>query len=116
MILIYLPRPINGHNTIMRKGQFAVLFLGSIFPKTLKMHSQVKSLLTESLYLLTLPLFAVFISNNTHRLLVVSTASCRSRAQNNGRPEWSKYVQNEELSGQTSNVAFMLNGQLFENT
>ena len=50
MILIYLPRPINGHNTIMRKGRLAVLFLVSIFPKTLKTHSQVKSLLSEPLY------------------------------------------------------------------
>ena len=82
MILIYLPRPINSHNTIMRKGRLAVLFLGSIFPKSLKMHSQVKSLLTEPLYLLTLRLFDIFISNNTHRLLAVSTTSCRSRAEN----------------------------------
>ena len=104
MILIYLPRPINSHNTIMRKGRLAVLFLGSIFPKTLKMHSQVKSLLTEPLYLLILRLFDIFISNNTHRLFVVSTTSCRYRAQNNGRPERSKSVQNEELTGQTSNV------------
>ena len=116
MILIYLPRPINSHDTIMRKGRLAVVFLGSIFPKTLKMHSQVRSLLTEPLYLLTLRLFNIFIANNTHRLLVVSTTSCRYRAQNNGRPERSKSVQNEELTGQTSNVAFMLNGQFFENT
>ena len=65
----------------MRKGRLAVVFLGSIFPKTLKMHSQVKSLLTESLYLLTLRLFDIIISNKTHRLLVVST-TCRYRAQN----------------------------------
>ena len=78
--LFDLPRPINSHNTIMRKGRLAVVFLGSIFPKSLKMHSQVKSLLTEPLYLLTLRLFDVFISNNTHRLLVVSTTSCRYRA------------------------------------
>ena len=116
MILIYLPRPINSRNAIMRKGRLAVVFLGSIFPKTLKMHSQVKSLLTEPLYLLTLRLFDILISNNTHRLLVVSTTSCRYSAQNNGRPERSKPVQNEELTGQTSNVAFMLNGQFFENT
>ena len=115
MILIYLPRPINSRNTIMRKGRLAVVFLGGIFPKTLKMHSQVKSLLTKPLYLLTLRLFDILISNNTHRLLVVS-ASCRYSAQNNGRPERSKPVQNEELTGQTSNVAFMLNGQFFENT
>ena len=117
MILIYLPRPINSHNTIMRKAQLAVVFLSSIFPKTLKMHSQVKSLLTESLYLLTFRLFDIFISNNTHRLLVsASTTSCRYRAQNNGRPERSKSVQNEELTGLTSNVAFVLDGQCFENT
>ena len=71
------------------------------------MHSQVGSLLTESLYLLTLRLFDIFISNNRHRLLVVSTTSCCYRAQNNVQPEWSKFVQNEELTGQTSNVAFM---------
>ena len=114
MILIYLPRPINSPNTIMRKGRLAVVFLGSIFPKTLKMHCQLKSLLTEPLYLLTLRLFAIdiFISNNTHRLLVVSTTSCRYRVQNNGRPEWSKSVQNEELTGQTSNVAFMFTFKL----
>ena len=100
----------------MRKGGLAVVFLGSIFPKILKMHSQVKSLLTEPLYLLTLRLFDIFTSNNTHRPLVVSTTSCRYRAQNNGRPERStKSVQKEELTGQTSNVAFMLNGQFFEN-
>ena len=93
MILIYLPRPINSHNTIMRKGRLAVVFFGSIFPKTLKMHSQVKYRLTEPLYLLTLRLFDIFISNNTHRLLVVSTTSCPYRAQNNGRPERSKSVQ-----------------------
>ena len=116
MILIYLPRPVNSHNTIMMKGRLAVVFLGSIIPKTLKMHSQVKSLLTEPLYLLTLRLFDIFISNNTHRLLVVSTISCRYRAQNNGRVERSKSVQNEELTGQTSNVAFILNGHFFENT
>ena len=116
MILIYLPRPVNSHNTIMMKGRLAVVFLGSIIPKTLKMHSQVKSLLTEPLYLLTLRLFDIFISNNTHRLLVVSTISCRYRAQNNGRAERSKSVQNEELTGQTSNVAFILNGHFFENT
>ena len=115
IILICLPRPINSHNTIMRKGRLAVVFLGSIFPKSLKMHSQVKFLLTEPLYLLTLRLFDIFISNNTRRLLVSNT-SCLFRAQNNGRPERSKSVQNEELIGQTSNVAFMLNGQFFENT
>ena len=71
------------------------------------MHCQVKSLLNEPLYLLTLWLFDIFISNNTYRLLVVSTTSCRYRAQNNGRPERSKSVQNEELTGQASNVAFM---------
>ena len=71
------------------------------------MHSEVKSLLFELLYLSTLRLFDVIISNNTHRLLVVSTISCRYRAQNNGRPERSKFVQNEELTGQTSNVAFI---------
>ena len=50
------------------------------------MHSQVKSLLIEPLYLLTLPLFDIFILI-THRLLVVSTtSSCHYRAQNNGRP------------------------------
>ena len=102
-----IPRPINSRNTIMRKGRLAVVFLGSIFPKTLKMHCLVKSLLTEPLYLLTLRLFDILISNNTHRLRVVSTTSCRCRAQNNGRPERSKSVQNEELTGQTSNVAFM---------
>ena len=107
MILIYLPRPINSHNTIVRKGRLAVVFLGSIFPK---------SLLTEPLYLLTLRSFDIFTSNNTHRLLVASTTSCRSRAQNNGRPERSTSVRNEELTGQTFNVAFMLNGQFFENT
>ena len=32
--------------------------------------------------LLTLRLFDIFISNNTHRLLAVSTTSCRYRAQN----------------------------------
>ena len=85
MILIYLPRPINSHNTIMRKGRLAVFFLGSMFPKTLKMHSQVKSLLTEPLYLLTLLLFDIFISNNTHRLLVVSTTSTRAVKI---RPKW----------------------------
>ena len=102
-----IPRPINSRNTITRKRRLAVVFLGSIFPKTLKMHCQVKSLLTEPLYLLTLRLFDIFISNNTHRLLVAFTTSCRYRAQNNGRPERSKSVQNEELTGQTSNVAFM---------
>ena len=91
----------------MRKGRLEVVFLGSIFPKTLKMHCQVKSLLTESLYVLTLRLFDIFISNNTHRLLVVSTTSSRYWAQNNGRPERSKSVQTEGLTGQTSNVAFM---------
>ena len=60
MILIYLPRPVSNHNTIMRKGRLAVVFLGSIFPKSLKMRSQVKSLLTEPLYLLTLRLFDIF--------------------------------------------------------
>ena len=54
------------------------VFLDSMFPKTLKMHSQVKSLLTEPLYLLALRLFDIFISNNTHRLLVVSTTSTRA--------------------------------------
>ena len=102
-----IPRPINSRNTIMRKGRLAVVFLGSIFPKTLKMHCQVKSLITEPLYLLKLRSFDIFISNNTHRLRVVSTTSCRYRAQNNGRPERSKSVQNEELTCQTSNVAFM---------
>ena len=103
-----LKTAINSHNTIMRKGRLAVVFWGSIFPKTLKMHCQVKSLLTEPLYfLITLRLFDIFISNNTHRLLVVSITSCRYRAQNNGRFDRSKSVQNEELTGQTSNVAFM---------
>ena len=71
------------------------------------MQCLVKSLLTEPLYLLTLRLFDIIFSNNTHRLLVVSTTSCRLRAQNSGRPERSKSVQDEELTGQTSNVAFM---------
>ena len=72
------------------------------------MHCQVKSLLTEPPYfLITLRLFDIFISNNTHRLLVASVTSCRYRAQNNGRFDRSKSVQNEELTGQTSNVAFM---------
>ena len=102
-----IPRPINSRNTITRKGRLAVVFLGSTFPKALKMHCQVKSLLTEPLCLLTLRLFDIFIPNNTHRLLVASTTSCRYRDQNNGRPERSKSVQNEGLTGQTSNVAFM---------
>ena len=115
MLLIYLPRPINSRNMIMRKGRLAVVFLGSIFPQTLKMHSQVKSL-QKPLYLLISRLFEYFISNNIHRLLVVSSTSCRYKAQNNGGPERSNSVQNEELTGQTSNVAFMLNGQFLKNT
>ena len=112
MILIYLPRPINSHNTIMRKVGSRSSFLVVYFQKHWKC-IQVKSLLTEPLYLLTLRLFDIFISNTTHRLLVVSTTSCRYRAQNNGRPERSKSVQNEELTAQTSNVASMLNGPIF---
>ena len=45
----YLSRPINGPNTIMSKGWFAVVFLDSVFLKTLKLHSQVKSLLKTSI-------------------------------------------------------------------
>ena len=45
MLLIYLPKPINSRNTIMRKGRLVVVILGSIFLKTLKVRSQVKDLL-----------------------------------------------------------------------
>ena len=41
------PRPINSRNNIMKK--VAVVFLGSIFLKTVKMHSQLKSLLKSSI-------------------------------------------------------------------
>ena len=67
----------------MRKGRLAVVFLGSIFPKTLKMHSLVKSLLTDPLYLLTLRLFDIFISNNTRRLRVESRVNFTERPYNN---------------------------------
>ena len=57
------------------------------------MHSQVKSVLTEPLYLLTLRLFDICISNNTHRLLVVSTTSTRAVKV---RPKWGINRQNFE--------------------
>ena len=49
MLLIYLSRPIISRNTIMRKVRLTVFFLGSIFPKTLKKHSQVKYHLKTSI-------------------------------------------------------------------
>ena len=45
----YMSRPINGPNTIMRKSRLAVAFLDSVFLKTLKLHSPVKSLLKTSI-------------------------------------------------------------------
>ena len=86
MLLVYLPRPINSRNTIIRKNWFAIVFLGSIFLKTLKMHSQVKSLLKILYTYLHCDFLTNFISNNTHRLLVLSTTSCRYPAQNNAGP------------------------------
>ena len=67
----YRDHAINSRNTITRKGRLAVVFFGSIFPaKTLKMHCQVKSLLTEPLYLLTLRLFDIlFLITHTDCLL-----------------------------------------------
>ena len=110
---------ISSCNTIMRKGRLAVVFLGSIFLKTLKMHynSQVKSLLKTSKLTYIVDSLTYSISNNTHPLPVVSTTSCY-RAQNSVLHERStlKSVQNEEMTGQTSNVAFMLTGQFLKNT
>ena len=97
MILIYLPRPINSHNTIMRKGRLAVVFLGSIFPKPLKMHSQVKSLLTELnfyTYLHCDYLTYLFLITPTDCLLFLPHHAVTCRVQNNGGPERSKSVQN----------------------
>ena len=81
IMLIYLLRPIYSLNTIVRIGGLAVVFLGSIFLKTLNMHSRVKSLL-KPLYLLTSRSFDIFYFQ-LHTLFVVSTTSC-CRAQNNG--------------------------------
>ena len=53
----------RSRNSIMSECRFAVVFLGSIFLKTLKMHSQVRSLLKTLSYL---RLFNIFYSNNTH--------------------------------------------------
>ena len=50
----------------MRKGRLVVVFLGSIFLETLKMHSQVK-LSSKNLYTyLHCDYLTYFISNNTH--------------------------------------------------
>ena len=91
IILIYLPRPINSRNTIVRKGELAVVFLGSIFLKTLNMRSRVNCLLKTS------------ISNNTH------SVCCFKTDQRGQSPS-----KNEEMTGQTSNVAFMLTGQFLK--
>ena len=105
--------------TIMRNGRLPVVFLGSIFLKTLKMHynSQVKSLLKTSKLTYIVDSLTYSFSNNTHSLPVVSTTSCY-RAQNSVLPERStlKSVQNEEMTGQTPNVALMLTGQFLKNT
>ena len=53
----------RSRNSKMSECRFAVVFLGSIFLKTLKMHSQVRSLLKTLSYL---RLFNIFYSNNTH--------------------------------------------------
>ena len=82
MLLIYLPRPINSRNTIMRKGRLVVVILGSMFLKTLKVRSQVKDLLNTSILNYLHCDYLTYI----HTLLVVSTTSCYSWAQNNGRP------------------------------
>ena len=92
----------------MRKGRLAVVFLGSIFPKTLKMHCQVKSLLNLYTYLRIHCNYLTYLFLITHTdCLLFLPHHVVYRAQNSARPERSKSVQNEELTGQTSNVAFM---------
>ena len=94
---------INSRNMIMRKGRLAVVFLGSIFPKTLKMHSQVKSLIKKTSIL-------TYIAIIYHILLLITHTDCLlflpyAVTKLNGRPERLKSVENEEMTGQISNVA-----------
>ena len=68
IILIYLPRPINSRNTIVRIGKLAVVFLaGNIFLETLNTHSRVKSLLkTSTLTYIAIIWHILFPITHTH--------------------------------------------------
>ena len=69
-MLIYLPRPIYSRNTIVGIGGLVVVFLGSMFLKTLNMYSRVKSLLkTSILTYLHRDHLTYSIFNYTHCLL-----------------------------------------------
>ena len=83
----YLSRPINGPNTIMRKGWLAVVFLYWVFLKTMKLHSQVKSLLkTFILTYITIIWHILFPITPTHFLLFLPHLVTELKIS--ARPTW----------------------------
>ena len=96
MLSIYLPRPINSRNTIMRKSWLAVVFLGSIVLKTLilnKMYSQVKFLLKTSIDYICLHCdYLTYLFPTAHTLLVVAITSCYCVSHRYGSTSFSNYI------------------------
>ena len=83
----------------MKKGRLAVIFLGSIFQKTMKMHSQVKSLIYT--YLHRDYLNILFLITHTDCLLFLPHHAVTELKITADPSAWSKSVQNEELTGRT---------------